>query len=355
MANIKISELVVKDSPSTSATLVGVDNGETVQIPVSALGTSGGGIIDVTELPTENIDTSAIYRAKGNTIATMYYGRQDASQMYPIIVVDELPSVGVLPDLETQIMTLYFLTTDQTVYCYFDAASAETMDMPEGWSTFEDFIEVTSTIVSSIDEIPEDDTEGCYILIATGKPSLFTHYNNGSAVEQMKIVTKNDFGGIIYATEKPSTPQQAIYVITEDEVVKADMYDCGTLISPDGGYCEIVDELPENPNIFLDTTTYFSYTYYLTKDNQVWAYIDQFLSNSSGGAIPVGWLTVDTIGVVIYTSVDDMPAEGQGVLLTKQPKTRVYVPMQDGTFLELTSGIRTRFDENSGTVSITEM
>ncbi len=41
MANKKISELTVKSSPSTSATLVGVDNGETVQVPITAVVTTG--------------------------------------------------------------------------------------------------------------------------------------------------------------------------------------------------------------------------------------------------------------------------------------------------------------------------
>lgn len=37
MANKKISELKVNSSPSTSTTLVGVDNGETVQIPIDVI------------------------------------------------------------------------------------------------------------------------------------------------------------------------------------------------------------------------------------------------------------------------------------------------------------------------------
>lgn len=215
MANIKISELVVKDSPSTSATLVGVDNGETVQIPVSALGgsSSGGG------------------------------------------------------------------------------------------------------------------------------------------------------ASIIYATEKPSTPQQAIYVITEDEVVKAEFTMAGAIFPPEMAYCEIVDVLPEVGSGAMDLTTEALYTYYLTTDGGVYGYVDDSLSAAGGGEIPVGWypaaLLFGAIGANyggVITSIDQITDESaMYTLATTQPKTRVYVPMQDGTFLELTSGIRTRFDEHSGNVSITEM
>lgn len=160
---------------------------------------------------------------------------------------------------------------------------------------------------------------------------------------------------IIYATELPSTPSQAIYVVTQDEVVKAESYNEGVNITPDGGYCEIVDELPENPIVAIDMATYYFYAYYCTKDNECWAYFDDATASAVGA--PAGWLLASAMGVVISTSVDDMSESesGLGVLLTTKPKTRVYVPMPDGTFLELTSGIRTRFDEYNGTVSITEV
>lgn len=178
-----------------------------------------------------------------------------------------------------------------------------------------------------------------------------------------KVITEDTLPAsspIIYATEKPSTPQQAIYVITEDEVVKAEVYNYGTNITGVAGYCEIVDELPETPEPLATlntdmTAVEYMYGYYLTKDKQVWGYVDEMTSAAYQGAVPVGWTILSLLGVVTSTSVDDMTEDVQGILLTKQPKTRVYVPLPDGTFLELTSGIRTRFDENSGTVSITEM
>lgn len=174
----------------------------------------------------------------------------------------------------------------------------------------------------------------------------------------------NSSGGgtsIIYATELPSTPAQAIYVVTQDEVVKAELYSNGVNISPDGGYCEIVDVLPEVGNCAMDLTTKALYTYYLTTDGELYGYVDAALE--AAGGVPVGWYPVaplfgavgTTYGGTITSMSEVTDASATYALVTTEPKTRVYVPMQDGTFLELTSGIRTRFDEYSGTASITEV
>ena len=157
---------------------------------------------------------------------------------------------------------------------------------------------------------------------------------------------------IIYATEKPSTPQQAIYVITEDEVVRAELVQSETIL-PLPNYIEIVDELPETGVPAVDTSSMSMYFYYLTTDGGVYGYVDAALSEMG---LPEGWTDFAEMGMVsIIHTIEESADVDIGCLLTTQPKTRVYVPMQDGTFLELTSGIRTRFDEYSGNVSITEM
>lgn len=157
---------------------------------------------------------------------------------------------------------------------------------------------------------------------------------------------------IIYATEKPSTPQQAIYVITEDEVVKGEFV-LGGAVNTQVGHTEIVDVLPETPESMMDFTTETIYAYYLTTDGIVYGYADADTSVAMG--IPEGWNDISVVGCLIINSLEEADIDMMCLLLTKQPKTRVYVPMQDGTFLELTSGIRTRFDQHSGNVSITEM
>lgn len=195
---------------------------------------------------------------------------------------------------------------------------------------------------------------------------------NGLEIQRVPVssIKTNSSGGsggasIIYATEKPSTPQQAIYVITEDEVVKAELYsvEMGGIVPSEMFYCEIVDVLPEGAVGAMDITTEAMYAYYLTTDGIIYGYVDETLSTAVNGEIPVGWHPIDMLfnfmGVIYggqITSTDQATDDtNMYALLTKQPKTRVYVPLPDGTFLELTSGIRTRFDEYSGNVSITEM
>lgn len=169
-----------------------------------------------------------------------------------------------------------------------------------------------------------------------------------------KVITEDTLPAsspIIYATEKPSTPAQAIYVITEDEVVSVDVYQDGVLFTEEQAYCEIVDALPDEPTLAVDLTTQFMYAYYLTTENTIKAYFDEETAMAVLGAAITGWIDLGTP----FASVDDISGSGAEGVAHTQPKTRVYVPLPDGAFLELTSGIRTRFDEKSGTVSITEM
>lgn len=381
MANIKISELVVKDSPSTSATLVGVDNGETVQIPVSSLpsgGDSGGGIIDVTELPTENIDTSAIYRVDTTRVehGALENGEWVLVQdpVFITNVVEELPETGtpVVSD-DGSMFILYYQRKDGNIYWYCTEDMGAEVGKTAGWyADVEFWTFIGMPYGGKIYSKSEASTEAFSALIIAGTAKLY-HYVNG-AFEQ--LITESELnsntsgsssGGasIIYATEKPSTPQQAIYVITEDEVVEADVYAGGggnmTEQYPDKYRVEIVDALPDDANVCTDTTGSFMYLYYLTTNKTVNAYVDDALATLMGAS--AGWYPAEVFapamgvswGGIILSTEEATNIQALYVLARTQPKTRVYVPLPDGTFLELTSGIRTRFDENSGMVSITEM
>lgn len=168
---------------------------------------------------------------------------------------------------------------------------------------------------------------------------------------------------IIYTTELPSTPQQAIYVVTQDEVKKVEIVQSGIILPPEYGYVEVVDALPEFGTVTMDLQTQYMYGYYLTTDGILYGYIDTAFSEATGGQLPVGWMPISNLFVLfgttdggLITSLDQATDESAlYFLLTTEPRTRVYVPMPDGAFLELTTGIRTRFDANNGTVSITEM
>jgi hypothetical protein len=250
-----------------------------------------------------------------------------------------------IPDSVTSIGSSAFYDCDSlTIYC--EAAS-----QPEGWHA--NWNGGNRPVVWSA---------------AIDIPSVNTKIvNHETRITELENNSSGGSGGasIIYATEKPSTPQQAIYVITEDEVVKVELYSAGMggIVPPEGFYCEIVDVLPEGAVGSMDITTGAMYSYYLTTDGGIYGYIDEALSAAADGAVTVGWYPLDgllsftgaTYGGQITSTDQAIDDSNMYALLTKQPKTRVYVPLPDGTFLELTSGIRTRFDENSGTVSITEM
>ena len=101
-------------------------------------GGGGSGIIDVTELPTENIDENAVYRVTENvqTKKTEVYilmsnvpvtfqealNNLGASTVPNYYVVDELPSEMLQSDIQTlSALHFYILTSDGTAYAYAPA------------------------------------------------------------------------------------------------------------------------------------------------------------------------------------------------------------------------------------------
>lgn len=89
----------------------------------------GGGIIDVAELPTENIDEKSIYRV---TFATVYYG--STKQKTKVYVVNGLPEIG--EDLSTDLQTVtvtYYNIADGVEYGYISDAVASAAQMASGW------------------------------------------------------------------------------------------------------------------------------------------------------------------------------------------------------------------------------
>ena len=374
MANKKISELNINSSPSTSTTLVGVDNGETVQIPIGALGSggssSGGGasIIEVEDFPS-NPSTTSIYRkwqvVKAQIVA---YGEIITNGTMNCEIVDNLPETGNVCYTGTA-MYAYYQRADGEAYGYVEETLSAQMSVPVGWYPAATLMSALGyTWNGIIDSIDNAQSEGYHILL-TKEPHLYHYYNNKTEIEKSKIITSDSLksdgiASIIYATELPSTPQQAIYVVTQDEVVKVDILNGTTNLSevnPDAYYVEIVDALPDDANVCTDTSASFTYGYHLTSDNSTKFYVDETLASAL--SMSAGWYDAGAMLTAfgatyggIVSSIDEITDESAFYfLITTQPKTRVYVPMPDGTFLELTSGIRTRFNEKSGTVSITEM
>ena len=117
----------------------------------------GGGIIEVLQLPTENIDTRYLYRV---TFAALYFNNVLQGTTY---VVDELPATGepVTTDGSTVTVT-YYNDTDNTLYGYLPEAIASVLGVPEGWYTAETLIPsfgyAYGGVVTNLNEATEKET-----------------------------------------------------------------------------------------------------------------------------------------------------------------------------------------------------
>lgn len=302
----RISDFPIKSNPSTAANLSAVDGGENVQIPTSVFAKK-------TDIPSVSglASTSYVDTKLQTFCGDLINGMDAEGNTLKVGCAEEADRIN-RKNVGSATQPVYFL---------------------EG-------VPVATTLATVA-------TSGSYNDL-TDKPTIPSGGGSGGGAS------------IIYATEKPSTPQQAIYVVTEDEVVKVELYQ-SQILPETMACCEIVDALPEIGVGAMDLTTNTLYTYYLTTDGELYGYVDGALE--AAGGVPVGWYPVaplfgavgTTYGGQITSTDQATDASTMYALLTKQPKTRVYVPMPDGTFLELTSGIRTRFDGKSRTVSITEV
>lgn len=99
----------------------------------NAGGGSGGGIIDVTELPTEEIDESALYRVP---IGTMIFN--DYIQPTDVYIVNTLPAEGVVVSGDGQNMdAVYYNTADGVLYGYLSETLAAGLNATAGWLTMD--------------------------------------------------------------------------------------------------------------------------------------------------------------------------------------------------------------------------
>lgn len=333
MANERIIDLNVETSPNDFSTLVGVKDGEVVQIPITSLKHLVGNNLNTLSFYIENAETTPLSVI---TEAIIDAGYQDKGTCVPVQLNGDWNCFWLCGVYATATAGVYgFMAVDLS-----DSIKYGLQVDPTKMTLYE-FTDHILTEYATTE------------WVASIRNSLNTRIDN----------LQNSGGGgasIIYATELPSTPAQAIYVVTQDEVVKVEFTTYGMILPAEQAYCEIVDTLPEVGNGAMDLTTEALYTYYLTTDGELYGYVDAALE--AAGGVPVGWYPVallfgavgTTYGGKITSTSEVTDASAMYALITTEPKTRVYVPMQDGTFLELTSGIRTRFDEHSRVVSITE-
>ena len=130
--------------------------------------TSGGdtaAIIDVVELPTENIDEDMFYRKLSGSLVY----NQRVQNTYIINCVDTLPETGepavsgdLSGGLETATITAYYSVLDQSASAYADNVTASIFGIPVGWYPLETFIVAAGFryggVITNILDDPLDDT-----------------------------------------------------------------------------------------------------------------------------------------------------------------------------------------------------
>lgn len=90
----------------------------------------GNGIIDVTELPIENINEGAFYRLMTAKFVSNYYSAVDGWTCY---CVDGLPSTGEPVSTDMINITGYYNMQDNEVYGYADSMISAAGGVPVGW------------------------------------------------------------------------------------------------------------------------------------------------------------------------------------------------------------------------------
>ena len=176
-------------------------------------GEGGSGIIDVTELPTENIDENAVYRVLGSPIVKFWivtpetkaefadYFKADSGLeiKLPTYVVTELPEVMERMDMSALPFTLPVYVLESTGYGYVSSDGTNNSESVGSLSMIagvpdKGWIDDIETIT------PSEDTAGIYtVRDGESYPTLYT-YSNG---EWAKFMDSNEYEEIVsdYETE----------------------------------------------------------------------------------------------------------------------------------------------------------
>lgn len=90
----------------------------------------GPAIIDVIELPTEDIQENTFYRLLTGSVVRNGLDRDD----FTCLCVEGLPEIGESAfDQESMLFTVYFNTQDREVYGYVDSMLSMALSAPAGW------------------------------------------------------------------------------------------------------------------------------------------------------------------------------------------------------------------------------
>lgn len=136
-----------------------------------ALDAGGGGggtsFIDITELPTENIDKNSIYRL------FEVYGVYNNLQNTTVHIVDTLPTTGENCTIDGSYFTnMYYNTTDESVYGYVDATLATAFGITAGWYPASALMTIEGLTYGGVIDDPEEIEEDTLYFI-----KRYTYYN----------------------------------------------------------------------------------------------------------------------------------------------------------------------------------
>lgn len=127
---------------------------------IENLGTGGAAIIDVLELPEEDINDKAFYRLLSGTLIYNQYDQREYNRR--CICVNELPKVGQPVTTDMTDLLVYYSIADNDAYGYITLELGASAGVPEGWYTLAMLAPVFETpwegIVTDINDDPHDDS-----------------------------------------------------------------------------------------------------------------------------------------------------------------------------------------------------
>lgn len=156
-------------TPETLAEGATATNAQGEKITGTMKGGISEAIVNVVELPTENINEAVFYRV---LTAKWMYG----VELTPWICrcVETLPEVGEVATTDMVNITTYYCASDGAIYGYADDTLGEYFGVPSGWYPVEALISVMDLdyagVVTDIADCPDD--SNCRVLL---EHTMYTH------------------------------------------------------------------------------------------------------------------------------------------------------------------------------------
>ena len=154
----------LKDKP-TIPSIEGLATEEFVTDKIGSLPSTsgGGGIIDVVELPTEDINESALYRK----LTGIFVYNKYRNNTFTCHCVETLPEVGEPATTDMTTITAYYNVADGACYGYVDDMLSSALSVPAGWYDMSALLPVAGFpyggVVTSLEDASAQDT--IYLLL----------------------------------------------------------------------------------------------------------------------------------------------------------------------------------------------